>query len=323
MAAPLGIIDTRVLGKPTPYSNQKPEWPEFQFTLKSYVGAISQQMLGMMLQAETMEGPIRLETLTPEEQVLSRTLMYLLSGVLQGSAKRLLMNTQSNNGMEAYRMLCKREDPSSGSVQVAHLSNILKMQFSGKLEQFEEEVEKFEAAVKRYEQTYSEVISDALQQSILKTNCPSVIKQQVEIQSFPNYATLRSTLVEYVTSRTIVSSTPMDVGAIDQKGKGKGKKGKGKTKDKGKKGKGKTGHYSSSGIVNTNFQGHCNYCGKWGHKKSECRNRTKPMEEGAVDASSSAQAWAAGRPTAAGSPTTPKVNGAIDRADSEEREWIY
>ena len=85
---------------------------------------------------------------------------------------------------------------------------------------------------------------------------------------------------------------PMEVDAVQQfGGYGKGKKGKGKGKPDGKgskgkngksfygqfdkgKGKGKTksdgkGPWSTS----QKFQGHCNFCGKFGHKENDCRKK--------------------------------------------------
>ena len=339
MAAP--IVDTRVLGKPSPYSNNKAEWPEFQFTLKSYVGAISEQLFNMMERSESMDGQIKLATLSEEERKASRTLMYILNGVLQGSAKRLLMNTESHNGIEAYRLLCKREDPTSGSVQVAQHTNILKTKFSGRADQFQDEVEKLEAEVRRYEQTYSEIVGDALLQSILKNNSPANLKQQVILQTFPNYHALRNTLVEYMTSLAFTDgATPMDVGAVNPKGypkggkdpKGKGKSSKDTGKPKGGKGKkdGGGGQQGGQQQQAQRFQGYCNYCGKWGHKKSECRNRPRPMETGAVDQAASAAGapagGAAGPPPAAGaasqSATATRTNAAIDTDDPEDG-WIF
>ncbi len=70
----------------------------------------------------------------------------------------------------------------------------------------------------------------------------------------------------------------MDVGAMDvnnvwgggqDKGKGKSKdKGKGKSKDKGKP-KG-AGRGRGAGVTGYSFQGICDYCERWGHRKSVC-----------------------------------------------------
>eukprot|EP00971_Amphidinium_carterae_P345680 6486767-Amphidinium_carterae.1 len=80
----------------------------------------------------------------------------------------------------------------------------------------------------------------------------------------------------------------MEVDQVWSKGKGKGKgkdtKGKSKSKSKsdhkgggkdpgkgGKKGKSDGGNPSN----NAPFQGECSYCGRWGHKRIDCRKRSQ------------------------------------------------
>ena len=70
---------------------------------------------------------------------------------------------------------------------------------------------------------------------------------------------------------------PMDVGAIDYKGK------KGKEKDaKGKGAKGKdSGKGKPGGGKNTEkFQGECGFCGKWGHKRKDCWAKQQTEQKG-------------------------------------------
>ena len=338
------LIDTRVLGKPHAYSNNRVEWPEFQFTLKSYVGAISEAILDMMEKSEAIDSPIKMSTLTEEERQASRTLMYILNGVLTGASKRLLMNTEAHNGIEAYRQLCKREDPSSGSVQVAQLTNILRTKFSGRADLFQEEVEKLEAEVRRYEQTYSEIVGDALLQSILKSNTPANLKQQILLQTFTDYAQLRNTLIEYMTNLTFATgsqdgSAPMDVGAITKGwwSKGGKKDGKSKGKHKDQKGKGKDAKGGKSKKDGNQkgkphrFQGYCNHCWQWGHRKTECPSRPRAMETGAVDQASSlaqggstAAASGSAAPATATASTAPKLPAVMAAAiDTDEDGWIF
>ena len=61
-------------------------------------------------------------------------------------------------------------------------------------------------------------------------------------------------------------TVPMDVSAVLY-GKGKGKKGKDKDGDKGGRGK-----------ATDKFDGDCGYCGKWGHKRADCRRKTYAEE---------------------------------------------
>ena len=103
---------------------------------------------------------------------------------------------------------------------------------------------------------------------------------------------------EYPTSQTYAAdrngngSAPMDVSAVFY---GKGKKCKGK---KGKDGK-------SKGVK---FDGNCNHCGKYGHKKETCWSNVNAVEEHGSWSDNSPQQHAAPTPkTAAPQQPRPKV----------------
>ena len=64
----------------------------------------------------------------------------------------------------------------------------------------------------------------------------------------------------------------MDVGQV-KGAKGTGRKGKGKEKGKGEKDNGDA--KENPWTDDSYFVGECGYCGKWRHKKAQCRNRKK------------------------------------------------
>ena len=221
-------------------------------TLLSYVGAVSSSIRTKMDAAERSVTTVALNTMGNESQQESSTVVFLLSQVLTGSPLQLLMNTESGNGYEDWRLLCRREEPQSGTARAAHLTGLLRTQFSGGMKGFEEELEKFEGNVRRYELTYNELLADSVHQALLKSNAPAEIKLQIEFQDYFSANELYTALVGFVRTRDSYAydagpstgPAPMEVGAI-MKGKG-GKKGGCKGKDKGKidnkgaKGKGKT-----------------------------------------------------------------------------------
>ena len=131
------LVDTRLLAKPQKYSNNKAEWTAWKFSMYCYIGAVAQSLLQKMQAVEAMTVPLVLASMTPEEQMESRTLMFILSGCLAGSAIQLAMNVESFNGLECWRLLVQREEPSVGSAQVATLTAILRIVFSGDINKFE------------------------------------------------------------------------------------------------------------------------------------------------------------------------------------------
>ena len=80
---------------------------------------------------------------------------------------------------------------------------------------------------------------------------------------------------------------------------GKGKKGKG-NKGKDKKGKTKEDKNGKGKPTTEKFDGECGYCGKWGHKRQDCRKKTydeKGKGKGASAASVGAEGPSVGAVT--------------------------
>ena len=130
-------LDTRLLGKPKTYTNHREDWPGFKFVLKSYVGAVSSSIRTKMDAAERSTIPVSLSTMGNETLQEANTLVFILSQVLQGSSLQLLMNVESGNGYEAWRLLSQREEPQSGTARVAQLTGLLRTQFAGGMKSYE------------------------------------------------------------------------------------------------------------------------------------------------------------------------------------------
>jgi hypothetical protein len=130
-------------------------------------------------------------------QQQARTMSYILSQVVVNGPLQLVMNS-GHNGLEAWRLLVRQEEPVSGASQVAALSLILATRFSGKGTSFVEEMQKFEGAVQRYEAQFNEPLPDALHQALLKSNAPTSIKNQIDMTTFPNSVALKDAMVQYM-----------------------------------------------------------------------------------------------------------------------------
>ena len=241
-----GSGSNRILGKLDSYKGDRDHWHTWKFAFKCYIGALSPGMLARLNVVETSATPVQLASLTEDEQGDARQLAFLLSQTLKASALTLLMNVEDQNGFEAWRRLSQREDPTTGSTQVAKLQALLKSTFWDDPIGYVSDLEAFEQRVKLYETGTGELIADALMQALVKEGSPTALWDYLAVQTFASFNHLRECIVTYYASRHSASSSgavPMDVGGIyGSKGKDKGKgKQKGKTKGKDTKGKSKGG----------------------------------------------------------------------------------
>ena len=131
-----GTIDTRVLGKPTKYNGDREQGVSWKFVFKSYIGALDSRLLNDLEIAEVQRDPLYLSSLPEGAQARARLLTYVLSQTLTGAPLLMLMNTESHNGLEAWRRIVAKEEPCQGSAQVNQLTSLLRTTFSGKLDAF-------------------------------------------------------------------------------------------------------------------------------------------------------------------------------------------
>ena len=116
------LVDVRLLGRHREYDGNSTEWNAFKFVFKSYIGVVAHPMLAAMIHAETLNEPIVISGLSPEDTQLSRGLSFLLAQVLSGPPLQLMMNVGDQNGLEAWRLLLRSEQPVSGANRIAAMS---------------------------------------------------------------------------------------------------------------------------------------------------------------------------------------------------------
>ena len=178
--------------------------------------AVNPGLVEAMTQAESETSEIDFELLGDPAKQYARTLSYMLSQVLTGGPLRIAMNAQQN-GMEAWRVLVRQEEPASGASQVSALTALLGTKFSGKVETLQEELRSLAGAIQRYEGQLAERIPDSLYQALLKGDTPGAIRSQVDLTTFVNAAALSDALICYATvhtssmQRDASTPTPMDV----------------------------------------------------------------------------------------------------------------
>ena len=138
------LVDTKLLGKPKPYSGQRSDWQQWKYVFKAYLGALDTQLAQSVDLAEQQQDPIPYEPLSEAKKQHSRTLTFILCQVLTVASLQLVMSVPGYRGLEARRRLVKQEEPATGAAQVTQLTGVLNAKFDGGARTFAEQLQKLE-----------------------------------------------------------------------------------------------------------------------------------------------------------------------------------
>ena len=254
-----------------------------------------------------------LSSMNEDSKARSEQLYSILTGLLRGRPLKILRAVNERNGYEVWRQLVVQYSPKTKGRAISVLSAYMNFPAFDKSKTFLEHIQSLERVRTEYRKVAGVDIGDDLQLSVLIRCLPKYLQQHIQLQltESSSYQNVRDAVWSYetvtqswsekkaLTELGVVGSTPsasgpapMEIDAVQQfGGYGKGKKGKGKGKSDGKSFKGKNGKgsfgYSDKGkrkgksendgkgswSTSQKFQGHCNFCGKFGHKESDCRKK--------------------------------------------------
>jgi hypothetical protein len=287
----------RVLGKPDYFSGSKADFPKWSFIMVSYCGAIDQRLVRYMNMAKDLRGGIPLSSMSPDEKQLAAQLFHILVMLCKDTALETLMAGEASNGFLAWRNFHHEFKPKAIGTLRSRLSALMKPQ-KDTSKGIMENIKIWERKVREYQDLSGEVLSDNVKMGILQDELspPSLKDHLIKNSSkYMNFDDMLEEIENYVLATT--EDTAEYAGAFyEEKGKGKkGKKGKGKPgkgskEKKGKKGKGKgkakshgqehsTAAAQSSYTDQSYFNGECGWCWKWGHRRKDCRNRAKYIDD--------------------------------------------
>ena len=216
----------------------------------------------------------------PEWEALNEQVYICLEQFCEDEADDIVNNTAPGQGLEAYRKLNLRFDPATAGRKRNIVAAITSPQ-KAKIEDLSGAIVRWEEQVRHYENRRNPAgdlnkLDDELKVGIIQSMCHDTLNQHLTMNAarLATYVAVRQEISSYIEARIGLrlptregdrdrgGPAPMDVGSLH--------KGHSKGKGKGKKGKSGKGGGDGRAPANSQFQGECRNCGKWGHRASEC-----------------------------------------------------
>ena len=270
----MGCIDTRLLGKPDKFDGQDSCWRDWKFITKTYIHAALPDIRALLLMAEETTDDVRNIALTVPQQGLSVQLYYMLALLTKNRALDKVQAAGEGEGLAAWRGLQEQWEPKSRSRFTSMLLGILNGRFKGDAQN---DIESWERDIRSFEKQTNFDIPDFVKAGILINGLqeePLRRHMVLHTSRLDTYEKLRLEVTEIARAKIrAVNPVPMEVDSLRFKGKGKGKSKE--YKEKGKLNQGKGAHGKSPDAKEME----CYYCGKKGHKKSECWRRKSDLEK--------------------------------------------
>jgi len=322
------LIDAKGLGKPQVYDEKEENFPKWVRKTENYiVGVLGEGFRKVLSWAVEQEDPIlhpdwdaEFGTLADEEDRVDgvdekvNQLYTALTSLTDDDSLDIVVGAGAGNGLEAWRKLHKRWDPSTGGRKRNLLKSIIAPprvkleELAGCLERWQEQVRKYEK--RRNDAGEREKVSDDVKMAALEMIVPTdlenhLVLNKYRLRSFEDAYREVVTILEARTGVRLKQPSikysgaardpdAMDVDALHKGKKGKGKGGKGDWQLSSHAG-GTAGKGGKQPAAPAPFQGYCDGCGKWGHKKADCRSKPQAPAGGPAGAKDGKGGKAAGK----------------------------
>lgn len=294
------LIDPRGLGKPPAFRGAESDFQMWVKKTGNYILSVFPEAQEVLREAAESAVPFDVAvyygaTGMPPNSVLDEIdsqVYAVLMALTSDEPFDLVVGASAGKGLEAWRRLHRRYDPSTVGRSRGLLREILTPGKSS-VDSLRHNVEKFEEKVRRYTERRDVngarlVLSEDIRMAALESMLPDDLERHVQLNRsrLQDYNALRNEVMLYAEARGTpsrppkdVHNDPMDTSMLDKGGKSKKGKGKGSPSKDGK------GAASSNLTV-------CWTCGKKGHTSATCWHNQQSQRSPATRT-----------PTAASTPT--------------------
>ena len=127
----MGMVDTRLLGKPERWDGSDRGWKDWRFVTRAYLMAAMPSVSVYLDRAEALTQDIDLPSLDEDGQQVSRQLYYILVLLTSGRALDKVQASGEGEGLKSWRLMHEQWEPRSRSRFTAMLVSILSRKFTG------------------------------------------------------------------------------------------------------------------------------------------------------------------------------------------------
>ena len=178
------LIDTKGLGKPIPFTGQVSDWESWHFKFVTWMGSQFGEAEEILEWASTQEDTIGQGALDSLELDHPRTRVFKFNGQLYGvlvslfemnsEPMELVRNSARGMGLDAWRRLCGKYDPSNPQTNLVLLKRVLNPPRST-MEHLQSNLEKWERELRVFLNRSKETLGDPFRKMLLHSLVPERI----------------------------------------------------------------------------------------------------------------------------------------------------
>ena len=255
------MVDPRNIPKPPLFDGKRESWERWKYIFLAWVSTVNTAYSDLLEKAEHSATPIEHDELSDIEVRLSRALLTILMGYAPDCVMGMAQHAPEGNGLEMWRRFVETNEPAHKSKAWVWRKHLTNPNFPTDLAKWSEAFYQWESEIREFERQFKKKIDEDEKLSVLVHVAPKELQQSIfmHADSLDSYMKVRTYIEQYLSARNLWRRpqggqfgatnaarpkedsggvAPMDIGAVNDKGKGgKGKKGKTKT-EKGDSGKG-------------------------------------------------------------------------------------
>ena len=126
-----GLVDTRILGKPDTFHGDQAKWKDWSTVMRTYCAVVNPMLATLMKEAENTEGQCLNVSMSETAHHASIELSFILTMQTKGAALDTVINAGNQEGIEAWRLLCRRHESRARSRFASQLVELLRWSFAG------------------------------------------------------------------------------------------------------------------------------------------------------------------------------------------------